>query len=231
MEEQPPTNNELWLGAILNAIKDHPALDLVLFEGSTHGIDADGDNIDDACGIPAEPPLWMGPTTKVAGYVKWAVGYAYSLGMPYRKLSAEAVVGDFYAINQGPSGPAATDSHLWDSIYVLKTIFDDLAIPAGQRTYAISFGEHRKCTTARQLPCTDANPHEWAIETVADIFNVIGDNNGARVVATEMSFLDPEDSGWNTELALESLVWTMKSHGIDGGQFLPLDEFQYLGGI
>ncbi len=34
MDEQPPTGNTLWLGSILKAIKDHPALDLVLFEGS-----------------------------------------------------------------------------------------------------------------------------------------------------------------------------------------------------
>ncbi len=227
MEEEPPTNNELWLGTILNAIKDHPALDLVLFEGSSHWIDTNGDDVDDACGIPAEPPFWMGPATNVAGYVEWAVAYAHSLGMPYRKLSAEAVVGDYYAINQGPSGPRATNSHLWDSIYVLKTIFDDLAIPIDQRTYAISFGEHRKCTTARQLPCTDTNPHQWAIETITDVFNVIGRNNGARTVATEMSLLDTEDASWNTELALESLVWVMKSYGVDGGCFYHWTNFNY----
>jgi hypothetical protein len=227
MEEQPPTNNELWLGTILNAIKDHPALDLVLFEGSTHWIDSNGDNLDDACGIPAEPPLYMGPTTNFAGYVKWAVNYAHSLGMPYRELSAEAVVGDYFSINQGPSGPRATDWHLWDPIYVLKNIFDDLAIPTDQRTYAISFGEHRKCTTARQLPCMDTNPHEWAIETITDVFNVIGKNNGARVLATEMSLLDTEDANWNTELALESLVWVMKSYGVDGGCFYHWTNYNY----
>ena len=52
MEEQPPTNNSVWIGTILNAIKEHPALDLILFEGNTHLIDTDGDGIGDACGIP-----------------------------------------------------------------------------------------------------------------------------------------------------------------------------------
>ncbi len=225
MEEQPPANNELWLGTILNAIKDHPALDLVLFEGSTRWIDSNGDDLDDACGIPAEPPLWMGPTTKVAGYVKWAINYAHSLGLAYGKLSAEAIVGDYYAINQGPSGPSATDWHLWDPIYVLKGIFDDLSIPTNQRTYAISFGEHRKCTTARQLACTDANPHEWAIETITGVFNTIGRANGARVVASEMSFLSVEDKTWNTELALESSGLDHEELRDRWGEFLPLDEF------
>ena len=39
MEQQPPTNSQTWLGAIFGAIGNHPALDLVLFEGSTHLIE------------------------------------------------------------------------------------------------------------------------------------------------------------------------------------------------
>jgi hypothetical protein len=166
MEEQPPTGNTLWLGTILNAVKTHPALELVIMDGTPHVIDASGDGVDDDCGIPAEPQLWMGPTYVSAQYVKWAIGYAHSLGLPWQKLSAEAIVGDYYAINQGPSGPQATGSHLWNPIAVLKGIFDDLSIPTAQRTYAISYYEHRKCTTARQLPCSDTNAQAWSIETV-----------------------------------------------------------------
>ena len=36
MEEQPPTNAERWLGAILNTVKNDPALDLVAFGGDRH---------------------------------------------------------------------------------------------------------------------------------------------------------------------------------------------------
>ena len=39
MEEQPPTNSATWLGAILGAVKLHPALELVLFEGNTHFVE------------------------------------------------------------------------------------------------------------------------------------------------------------------------------------------------
>jgi hypothetical protein len=219
MEEQPPTNNELWLSTILSAIKNHPALDLVVFDGSPHWIDSNGDGLSDACGLPAEPPLWMGPTNVGAQYVKWAIGYANSLGLPYRKLSAEAIIGDYYAFNQGPSGPDATDEHLWDPVYVLKGIFDDLSIPDNQRTYAISFYEHRKCTTARQLSCADTNPQAWAIETVKNLFTVIGRGNGARVDAVEMGLTAPVEPGWNTELALESWIWIMQNYGIEGGCF------------
>ncbi len=52
MEEQPPTNSATWLGAILGAIRNHPALELVLFEGSPHLVQTSGGV---TCGIPAEP--------------------------------------------------------------------------------------------------------------------------------------------------------------------------------
>jgi hypothetical protein len=72
MEEQPPTGNELWLGTILNAIKNHPALDLVLFEGGAHLIDLNGDGIMDHCGGNAEPPLWEITNSAGAPYITWA---------------------------------------------------------------------------------------------------------------------------------------------------------------
>ena len=57
MEERPPTNSATWLGAILAALRNHPALDLVLFEGAPHVVDNGSGPV---CGIPAEPPLWEG---------------------------------------------------------------------------------------------------------------------------------------------------------------------------
>jgi len=219
MEEQPPTKNAGWLKAILNAIKDHPAFELVLFEGNTHLIDTDGDGKKDACGIPAEPPLWLGPKSKPGKYVKWAINYARSLGIPARKLSAEAIVGDFFVENEPPAGPDATDRHLWSPIKVLKGIFDDLSIPNDQRTYAISFYEHRKCLTAQWMPCVEKAPHAWANETLEHVFDTIGRQNGARVIAVESGLLTPVESTWNTEQALESLVLLMQKHQVDGGCF------------
>jgi hypothetical protein len=141
------------------------------------------------------------------------------LGLPYRKLSAEAIIGDFFIESEPPSGPDATDSHLWSPIYVLKGIFDDLAIPDNQRTYAVSFYEHRKCLTAQWLPCVDATPHEWADETLQKIFNIIGRGNGSRIIAVEMGLSAPTEANWNTEQALESLISLMYKYNIDGGCF------------
>jgi hypothetical protein len=225
MEENPPTNNALWLGTILKAIKDHPALDLVLFEGDTFLIDTNGDKVKDSCGLPAEPPLWEGPSQAPATYVKWAINFAHSLGLPWRKLSAEAIVGDYFTMMQTPN-PFTTDGHFWDPIVVLKSIFDSLDVPNDQRTYALSFYEHRKCSTARGIPCVDENPHAWAIDTVKDVFDTIGRQNGARVVAPESGLLNPVELDWTTSMAFESLVWIMQAYGIDGACFWRWTDFQ-----
>ena len=219
MEEQPPENNSLWIGAILNAVKDQPALDLVTFDGSPFSFDTNGDGIADQCGGPAEAPLWDGPGAVPANYVQWAVQYGHSLGVPYRKLSSEAIVGDYYSFNQAAGGAEMTDRHHWDPVFTLKSIFDTLKIPDAQRTYALSWYVHPKCLTARELPCTEIGPHAWAIETATDIFNTIGRNNGARVVAPEMGLMTDLYEVWTTEKALESLVWIMHTYGIDGGCF------------
>jgi hypothetical protein len=231
MEEQPPTNNSKWIGTILNSIKNQPALELVSFNGNAHTL---GSGANATCGLPAEPPLWEGPNSVGAIYVKWAINYANSLGLPWRKLSAEAIIGDYYTMNQAPGYPGTTDNHLWDPITVLKSIFDDLSIPNDQRTYAVSFYEHRKCSsTAQGLPCEDSKPHQWALETVNSLFSTIGSGNGARVIAVEMGLITnlPESSpngveykpivyeDWNTELALISLVWIMQAYGMEGGCF------------
>ncbi len=65
----------------------------------------------------------------------------------------------------------------------------------------------------------EANPHDWAVETVHNLFDVIGTGTGARVVTAEMGYLTPEDTRWSPDLALESLIWIMQYYGIDGGCF------------
>jgi len=219
MEEQLPTNSQAWLGAILGVVKNHPALDFVVFNGDAHVIDTNGDGVPDSCGGQAETPLWLGPTAVPATYVKWAIGYAMSLGLPASKLSAGTIVGDFFTDSQPPAGPDATNSHLWSPIVVLKAIFDSLGISDSQRVYALSFYEHRKCATARFLPCVDAEPPAWADQTMQGVFSTIGQGNGARVVAYEMGNSPPVDPAWSTASALANLVTVMQKYGADGGSF------------
>src|SRR5439155_15715687 len=87
---QDQANSQTWLGAILNVVKNHPALDFVVFNGDATTIHTNGDGVPDACGGKAEAPLWLGPSAPAyaAPYVQWAIGYAMSLGMPASKLSA-----------------------------------------------------------------------------------------------------------------------------------------------
>lgn len=217
MEEQPPTNSQTWLGAILREIGKHQALDVVMFDGDQHVNDINGQKI---CGIPAEPPLWLGLGSVPAQYVKWAISYALSLGIPAAKLSTEAIIGSFLTDSQQPAGSNATDSHLWSPITVLKSILDDLRIPENQRTYAVSFHEHRKCSDSRiRGPCIDLDPHTWAEQTLQSVFATVGAGNGARIVATEMGNNVPVDPNWKTEWAMESLISLMEKYQIEGGSF------------
>lgn len=220
MEQQPPTNSQTWLGAIFGAIGKHPALDLLLFGGDAYT--EPGPNGTITCGFPAEAPLWLGPPRSAipATYVQWAINFALSQGLPPGKLSAEAIVGSFLVESQEPAGSNATDGHLWSPIAVERTIFDNLNIPAGQRTYALSFYEHRKCADAQTLPCTDLDPHDWADQTLQYVTSVVG--TGPRIVATEMGVggagpVDP--ANWNTQHAVESLVFLLHKYGLDGGSF------------
>jgi hypothetical protein len=215
MEEQPPTHSETWLGAILNAVKDHPALELVMFGGDAHTLYYPGSGSPAMCGGRAEPNLGQGPNTLVTRYLKWAITYAHSLGLPYRKLSAEVILGAYISVAQQPN-PYMTDGHFWNPEVVLKGIFDELKIPDDQRTYAISFYEQHKCAVASDLPCVDQNPHAWALETIKRLFDTIGRGNGARVIAVETGYLTPRVKDWNSELALESLIWIYQNYGVDG---------------
>ena len=216
MEEQPPANSQTWLGAILGVIGSHPALDLVMFGGDSHV--NPGPNGTSACGIPAEPPLWLGPTAIPAAYVQWAIGYAMSLGIASSKLSAEAIVGSYFIESTPPAGSNATSGHLWSPIAVEKTIFDNLKIPANQRTYALSFYEHRKCVDAGSLACNDVDPHTWADQTLLYVTSMIG--AGPRIVVPEMGNGTPVDQvNWATPHALESLVFLLHKYSVDGGSF------------
>jgi hypothetical protein len=220
MDEQPPINNQLWLESILTVVKDHPAFDLVLFEGNKRLVDTDGNGIVDACGIPAEPPLWLGPTSIPAQYVKWAIGFARSLGIPTRKLSAEAIIGVFNFETEGFAGPDATDGHLWRPISVLKTIFDQLGIPESERTYAVSIYQGNKCAVpSNRVPCVDTDPHSWADENFKTVLSIVDNANGGRVVAAEMGAMHPTTLSWPAERALESLVFLLENYGIDGGTY------------
>lgn len=218
MEESPRTNAEAWLGAILNVVKNHPALDVVAFGGNTHLIDMNGDGMGDTCGSPSEAPLWLGLESVPAQYVKWAIQYGLSLGIPAQRLSAEAVIGDYFSISQAPAGLDATDRHQWNPIETLKGIFDSLAIPDSQRTYLLSFYQHRKCSSAQYLPCVDADPHTWAEETIQTVKSVVG-SGGARILAAEMGAMASIQSNWPAERALESLTALLEKYGIDGGNY------------
>jgi hypothetical protein len=216
MEDQP--DSQIWLNSILEVVKDHPALELVLFGGDIHTRDNNSDGIADECGGRAEATLWEGPDSPVVSYLKWAIDYAHSLGIPYRKLSAEAILGSYISVAEAENYHM-TDGHFWNPEAVLKGIFDDLGIPDDQRTYAISFYEQHKCAVAHGIPCEDESPQQWAIETITRLFDVIGRNNGARVIAVETGYLTPQVTDWNTELALESLVWIYQNYGIEGCNF------------
>jgi len=216
MEQQPPTNSQTWIGAILGAVGQHPALDLVLFDGTPYTVPSSGGT--QVCGTPAEGPLWLGPGSTAPVYVQWAMGYAMSLGVPAHKLSAEAIVGSYFVESGAPAGSNATGGHLWSPIAVEKTIFDNLGIPASQRTYALSFYEHRKCSDAGTQPCTDTDPHSWADQTLQYVTGVVG--SGPRIVAPEMGDLPPVDPvQWKTQWALESLAFLLPKYGVEGGSF------------
>jgi hypothetical protein len=216
MEESPPVGNAAWLDAILGAIKDHPAVDLVLFEGDVH---AHPESSPPSCGIQAEPPLFLGPDALPAQYLQWAMGRALSQGWPARRLGAESIVGAYILDAQIPAGPNATDHHLWPAVAVMKKIFDRLAVPAAERTYALSMYEANKCRSAGATSCADEPPHAWAEETLQSIWRTVGWCSGARVVAPETGDLPPVAQGWGSPRGLESLTSLWERYGVEGGAY------------
>jgi hypothetical protein len=216
MEEQPPTNAETWLGSILRVVRDKPALDYVAFGGDKHLIDLDGDGRPESCGGLSEAPLWLGASSVQGRYVQWAIGYGSALGLRPAQLTAEAIVGFYPHEAQAPAGPEAEDGHLWSPVAVMRTIFDRLGTPEAERTYSLSFYEHRKCAGSF-IPCTDEKAQDWSRETAAYVRSVIAQQS--RATATEYGDLSPVDPAWPTETAVESLGLLMAQYGIDGGGF------------
>lgn len=204
MEEQPPVNNTTWLRSILQAVENQPALYLVSFDGDVH---VNNFNNVQSCGIPAEPPLWLGSNAPPAQYVKWAIGYANSLGLPFSKLTAESVVGSYIDENS---------SNLYSPINVMKGIYDSLGVPDNQRTYGVSFYEHRKCLYATWQACVDEAAQPWAEETMQYIFATIG-RTGAHAVAIEYGYATPVNAALSTADATDNLLSLMEQDGMDGG--------------
>jgi hypothetical protein len=214
MEEQPPANAERWLGAILNAVKNDPALDLVAFGGDRRVVDGQPpfDGVPDSCGGQAEAPLWLGPNSLEARYVQWAIGYAMSLGVPPQKLTAEAIVGDYRHEVEQPAGTTAEDRHLWRTVDVMRTIFDRLAVSEVQRTYALSAYSHAKCAFSSFGECSDEDQFKWYDETLRVSRARVGP--AARMTLVEWGTSRDDAAIPRT---VEHLGVLMQQLGIEGG--------------
>jgi hypothetical protein len=217
--EVPQAQSKGWLGPIFDTVQGHSALGVVLFGGDANKIDTSGDGVNDACGSQGgEAPLWLGPNSYAGRYLKWVIPFAISRGITAKQLSAESVIGDFFVDSEPPAGPSATGGHLWKPIRVMKMIFDAVAIPTAQRTYAMSFYERRKCSNAQYLTCTpDLNPHEWAENRLQDALSVIAPAESKQMLMTEGGTLGP--AYWPAERAYESLGSLMNKYGLPGGNF------------
>lgn len=211
--EQPAATNAQWLGPILAAVGQHPALYAVALGGTTRLDPFTGD-----CGTPAEAPLWLGPGSTPAAYVQWAIGYGRDHGVSTTKLTAEAVVGYASMVGQIAAPSPAVDGHLWDPIGVMKGIFDNLQIPDAERTYALSFYEHRKCSPPPPGNCVDEDASAWAKETLRGVYNTIGWATTATVVATEFG-VNPGDPTWSAAQGVDDLLTLLEKYGVSGGSY------------
>jgi len=128
-EESPPTNATTWLTALINAVKNHPALELVTFMGDVHLHTQPAIG----CSVPAEPPLNLGPNNAVYQHAKFELGLARSLGLAPRKISVEATVGDYTTEFATKANVPGTD-HPYAPIAMLKQMFDELSWPDSLRT-------------------------------------------------------------------------------------------------
>ncbi len=214
MDEASRSDSERWLGAILRAAKEKPALDLVVFGGDRRELDnlPPFDGARDSCGGQAEAPLWAGPDSVQARYLQWAISYGMSLGIPVRKLTAEAIVGFYPHEIEQDAGPDLQDRHQWRPLEVLRTIFDRLGIPSAQRTYALSLYAHTKCAFVSFGPCTDADSLGWAEETMRVSRARVGPD--ARMVLAEWGTQHDEPEILRT---VEGLGALMRGLGIEGG--------------
>ena len=220
MDEDPELHSKSWVNAILSTVKDHPALDLIMFGGDLRVLDLDADGIADHCGGQSEAPLWLGATSTQAKYVAWAIGYGISLGIDPHLLSAEAIIGDYNLDSELPAGPAATDGHLWPTVTVMKSIFDQLQIPSDRRTYALSFYEHEKCLNIPSWwTCSsDVDVYTWTEQTLQTTMQTISADPGARVVAVEFGRFNGASLA-PTENAVEHMVELFRKYNVNGGDF------------
>ena len=217
MDQSERAPSQRWLGNILGRVGQHPALGLVTFEGDVFHRDTDGDGQIDGCGAIWEPPLNTGPDMPVARYVEWAMNYAHSLGIAWRKLSAQAVIGAYVVDLELGSGPEYQDRRHWHPLSVMRTVFDRLGVPDEERTYAVSLYEIRKCALASGYPCTDATPEAWANETLLRAWSRIGWYSRSNLMAAEYGANTAIDPSWNTPEAIESLARLMRKFGLEGG--------------
>jgi hypothetical protein len=208
-EENPPTDATTWLTALINDVKSHPALELVTFMGDVH-VNNFGGQL--SCGLPAEPPLWLGPNNVVYQHLKFELSLARSLGLDPRKISAEAIVGDYNLESQATS---TAPQHLYSPIAVLKQLFDELSWPVDQRTYALSFYFRNKCDVS--TACTEIGPAAWADETAQYVSSVANFAAGSRAVAVEWGTLI--GGGSTPDAAVPGITTVMHKYGISGGAY------------
>ena len=210
-EESPPDHATTWLTALINDVKAHPALELITFMGDVH-VNNFGTP---SCGLPAEPALWLGPSSTVYQHLKFEMSLARSLGVDPRKISAEAIVGDYATMANAASG---LPQHAYNPIQTLKQLFDDQSWPAAQRTYALSFYERRKCEPSSAPPgCVDVPAAQWADSTMRFVSNTIGAASGSRAIAIE--FGTYQDSASTPPATVSTLTTVMRRYGMDGGAY------------
>jgi hypothetical protein len=212
---EQPESNAPWLRAVIGAVKDLPAFDLVVLGGDRHAIDARPpyDGVPDSCGGESEAPLWLGPDSPQGRYVQWALGFGRSLGVPPEKLAAEAIVGDYRHEAQQGAGPDAQDRHLWRPLEVLRTIYDRLGFSPAQRAYPLSLYAHRKCAYVEWwLPCSDAGQDAWVQETLA--------TSKARVEPqARLTLIEFGAAAGEYQRTVEQLGAVMQSLRIEGGTY------------
>jgi len=210
-----PESNTRWLGSIISAVKDLPAFDLVVIGGDRHVVDAQPpyDGVPDSCGGESEVPLWLGPDSIEGRYVQWAIALGRSLGVPPEKLTAEAIVGDYRMEAQQGAGPNAQDGHLWRPLEVMRTIYDRLGFPPGQRTYALSVYAHRKCAYVESwAACSDEEQNTWLRETLA--------TSRARVEPqARLTLAEFGSNEGQYQRTLEQLGAAIRDLGLEGGNY------------